>query len=431
MSERGLPADAGRQPQSAATAVTLRRFPYPYRAAVAICSDVDKTRTLERFLDIQRFLNTETVGADGPGIGLEIGNTFFPYTPDDTLSYFSSRPAERETIRALVQAGYIDCLHSYGDGVAERAQALQALESLDRDGCRLAVWVDHAKAPTNFGKDVTYGSGDVPTSPSYHADATLAYGVRFVWRGRATSITGQETPLSTGRLMGVLDRAHLGRTAGNAAKDVAKVVLGRAGNRRFALHRDNRLLDATALADGRPVYEFKRCNSHWLGLSYGHCSSGLAYVLREGALADLVASGGYTIVYTHLGCGPREAPCLPVQTRQALRRLADRYRSGDIYVTTTSRLLRYHLNRRYLRWSADAGEGGVTIRVDGVDEPIGGLRQVGLADLQGIGFYVPDARRARIVLNGRVVESAERCPADHTGQESITIPRDYLRWPLD
>lgn len=54
----------------------------------------------------------------GPGIGLEIGNTFFPYTPDDSFAYFSNRPADRDVIEILIKAGYIDCMHSYGDGLA-------------------------------------------------------------------------------------------------------------------------------------------------------------------------------------------------------------------------------------------------------------------------------------------------------------------------
>jgi hypothetical protein len=425
-----MTAAPGAGSMGGAAGVTLRPFPYPYRAALAICSDVDRTHTRERFLDIQTFLNDDAEGPGGPGVGLEIGNTFFPYPADDSFAYFSSRPADRETIRTLVRAGYVDCLHSYGEGVTARATALQALEQLERDGCRVSVWVDHAKVPTNLGKDVTDGSGDVPASPAYHADATLAYGVRYVWRGRATSITGQETPLSLRRFTAVLDAAHPGTTVTNVAKDLAKTALARVGNRRFALHHDNRLVAPAELADGGRVHEFKRCNSYWLGLSYGHCSSGLAYVLRPAALAELVASGGYTIVYTHLGTGPRPAPCLPDDTRAALRRLARLYREGDVYVTTTSRLLCYYTNRRYLRWDAHSTAEGVTVAVQGVDDPVTGFRRATAAELQGIGFSVDRARSTRIVLDGRPLDEVDRFPADDGGRDCIAFPRTYLQWPL-
>jgi hypothetical protein len=62
--------------------VTLRKFPYPFRAALTICSDIDGTDTLENFLATQNFLNTERDTDMGLGIGLEIGNSFFPLTRD-------------------------------------------------------------------------------------------------------------------------------------------------------------------------------------------------------------------------------------------------------------------------------------------------------------------------------------------------------------
>ena len=40
--------------------VNLRRFPYPYKAGLAICSDIDGTTTLDRFLGIQEFLKHDS-----------------------------------------------------------------------------------------------------------------------------------------------------------------------------------------------------------------------------------------------------------------------------------------------------------------------------------------------------------------------------------
>ena len=40
--------------------IGLRKFPYPYKAALSICSDIDGTSTVEEFLEIQEFLNTKT-----------------------------------------------------------------------------------------------------------------------------------------------------------------------------------------------------------------------------------------------------------------------------------------------------------------------------------------------------------------------------------
>jgi hypothetical protein len=48
-------------PLGARPAVSLRPFPYPYAAALAICSDIDETTTLEQFLEAQRFLTPKRI----------------------------------------------------------------------------------------------------------------------------------------------------------------------------------------------------------------------------------------------------------------------------------------------------------------------------------------------------------------------------------
>ena len=71
------------------TEVTLRRFPYPYRAALAICSDIDETKTAEELLEIHRFLNTTQPTSMGEGVGLEIGNSVYFYDGKREVSYFT------------------------------------------------------------------------------------------------------------------------------------------------------------------------------------------------------------------------------------------------------------------------------------------------------------------------------------------------------
>ena len=411
--------------------VALRPFPFPYKAALAICSDIDGTTTLDRFLTIQEFLNTQRSSSMGPGIGLEIGNSFFPYTDEDSFAYFSSRSDDREVIEAFIKAGYIDCMHSYGDGARSRAEALQALEVLERRGCKLEVWVDHSRAPSNFGKDVTPGFGDVVKSAVYHADATLAFGVRFIWKGRASSIVGHGVPFTMCSFKQIFDPNHACRSGVNIARELAKTALAYAGNRRFAIHRRNQLLRETALQDGQRSYEFKRCNNHWLGLSYGHDCSGLAYVIRPKTLAHLVSTEGYMVIYTHLGVGPKHKPFIPPGTQAALRGLAEAYHSGDLYVTTTSRILNYYLNHRYLQWAYEVDdEGWIRIAIHGVADPVFGPRLSNPEELQGLTFYVPDRYKTKMCLCDRELMRIKRNPADHTGQESVMIPRTFLSYPL-
>lgn len=411
-------------------AVSLRTFPYPYRAALTLCSDIDGTHTAEHFLTIQDFLCSTQMTPMGPGLGLEIGNSFYPFTPDDSFAYRSSRPRDRKVIETLIRAGYIDCIHAFGEGNTVLADALRVLDDLERAGCTPDVWTDHYRTPYNLGKDTTYGTGDDPASPHYHLNRTRAFGIKFVWRGRGSSLPSQGIPLRPGAFAATYDSHHPTATLKAAGKETAKIALAYAGSRRFALHRGNALYQVVQLQDRQRFFEFQRSNPHWGGLSTGHDSVGLAYVLRREYLQHLVRQGGTSIIYTHLGLGSEPPGYLPQATRNALHDLAAAYHDGDIYITTTSRLLNYSVYRDYLQWHVTiTSEGTHTIVIDGVHDPVSGWQQPSSQALQGITFYVPDSSRAEIVLGSRHVPVIDRHPADHTGRESVALPRVPLVYP--
>jgi len=70
---------------------TKRRFPYPYRGLLAVCSDIDATSPWE-FIRIHRFLNTlsSAIPYYGRGVGLDIGDSFFSKTYRTTGSAFTT-----------------------------------------------------------------------------------------------------------------------------------------------------------------------------------------------------------------------------------------------------------------------------------------------------------------------------------------------------
>src|SRR3989442_15153159 len=88
------------------------RFPYPYQAALAICSDLDETPDAETYFELMRFLNTTEDTSMGPGVGLEVGNSIYFDMPPGHFSYWNTDEKNREKIRALIKSGHIDCLHS-------------------------------------------------------------------------------------------------------------------------------------------------------------------------------------------------------------------------------------------------------------------------------------------------------------------------------
>lgn len=183
------------------------------------------------------------------------------------------------------------------------------------------------------------GHGDEPGHPAYHADLTCGFGIRYVWRGRVTSVIGQDAPTSLG---GLFDRRHPLASARTLAKEAAKQVIGRLGSGKYRPHAGNHLLRPARLRDGQPVDEFLRCNPHWGGVSSCDQGRAIEHVLTPAFLDRLVEREACCILYTHLGkIHHREHPFTPAGVA-ALRRLAEAHHTGKILVTTTRRLLEWN-----------------------------------------------------------------------------------------
>jgi hypothetical protein len=314
-----------------------QRFPARYEATLAICSDLDETPDAETYFEIMRFLNTTEETSMGQGVGLEVGNSIYFDMPPGHFSYWNTDAESREKIRALIKTGHIDCLHSYGDLATTRGHAARALEELEKHGCLLRVWVDHSKAPTNFGSDIMQGHGDELGHPAYHADLTLAHGIKYLWRGRVTSVIGQEQPIS---FRGIADARHALASAKAVLTEAAKQALARCGSPKYRLHAANKVLQPLRLRDNQTgVYEVLRCNPHWNGVSCCDTGDGISEVLTPRFLDYLVERQGICVLYTHLGKLGKGARTFSRATIRAFETLAQYARSGKLLVTTTSRLL--------------------------------------------------------------------------------------------
>lgn len=400
-----------------------RPYPFPYKAMLAICSDLDETPDGTRYRDIARFLNTDEATPAGRGVNLEVGNTIYFDMPENQFAYWNTDDAGREMVRALIKSGHIDCFHSFGDLATERRHAARALEELDRHGCRIECWVDHAVAPTNLGSDIMRGTGDLPGAPAYHADLTYAHGVRYVWRGRVTSIIGQTRRRS---LRGIASARNARASARTLAVETAKGALARLGSEKYAMHRRNELLRATRLRDGRGVFEFIRSNPHWGGVSSADTADGLGDVLTRSFLETLVRRQGASIVYTHLGKTKTPETLCSERSVAALRYLADAQQRGEIMVTTTRRLLGYGAAMKCVRASMTQSTGIETIHVD-----TGKLSEHDVPhDLDGLTFYVRDSRKARVFIDGVEAGDLQRNGADERGRQSVSLAWQRLSFPL-
>lgn len=395
--------------------LNIRRIPYPYRAMLAICSDLDDTPSPNAYFEIIKYLNSTEMTSMGRGLGLKTGNSIYFDMPLGHFSYWNADEKCRDTIRTLIKSGHIDCLHSYGDLATTRRHAERALEELNKYGCKLGVWVDHGTAPSNFGSDIMKGQGDIRTSKVYHADITTAYGIRYVWRGRVTSITGQGVPRS---FKGILNINHPAKSAITHLKELSKVVLAHTGNTKYSMHRLNNIMEERSLRSGQTVYEFIRSNPHWGGVSYGDKPDGLPETLTDIFLYRLMEREGICILYTHLGkCDGDKL--FSENTRKALSRLSQYFSEGKILVTTTRRLLDYCNLMHHVKLTKRNSGNRIQYYIES--------SSVDYVD--GLSLYAEYPEKTEVFLNNRRVDDLCRNQADQTGTPSISFPWNRLDYP--
>ncbi|HEX4913185.1 MAG TPA: hypothetical protein VFV51_04465 [Vicinamibacterales bacterium] len=406
----------------AARQVQLRRYPFPYRAMLAVCSDLDLTPTAEHYIESLRFLNTTATTRFGRGVGLETGNSIYFDMPPGHVSYWNADEHTRAQLRTLMASGHIDCLHSFGDLATTRQRAGAALDELDRHGCRMQVWVDHAVAPSNFGADRMAGQGDVVTSPVFHADLSCGFGIEYVWRGRVTSVAGQNAPRS---LRGLFDTSAPLTSLTTLAKETSKGALASAGSIKYAMHGPNRLTRPVRLRSGHAVHEFIRANPHRGGVSCGDTADGLGEVLTVKFLDRLAEREAVTVLYTHLGKFRDRAEPFSAVTRAGLARLGARQAAGDILVTTTARLLDYCTLTEAIAITASEIGDMTWVDVATPAAPVASRSR----SLDGLTIYVDRPESTRVRVSGRECTELRRNPPDHTGRPSVSIPWTRLEFP--
>lgn len=392
---------SSRVPPLAKEMVVLRKFPYPYKAMLAISSDADH-ETLGKFNQIHRYLNTTSPTPMGPGLGLDISDSFFVFNGSNTrgaidyngtpisgeLSYFhgtSEKPYAASVLGCYIHSGWIDTLHTFGDFSMvnqrqtkfSRQLAKRATEVLKQNEAQLVVWTNHGNQSNvdNFGSYGAraffhYQQGATPSSPYYHTDLLLPYGIRFVWTGQADSLFGRDS-----------------------------------------------MVYPLRLPDGRKVWGFFRYTNspighrgvtHWLWTV-----DDLAKQLTYRNLARIQRRHQYAIVATHL-CADNTQPPLPANAISALKTLAYEYRRGHVLVARTSRLLQYNVTQRSLRFHVTHHDGQQIIHIDAIMDPVFGSHRPNLEELRGITFYTVHPYQTTIEIADHPIDTGrlQRNPTD-------------------
>ncbi|MFZ5569580.1 MAG: hypothetical protein ACOZF0_04210 [Thermodesulfobacteriota bacterium] len=380
--------------------VRLRPMPFPYSAALSICSDIDDCDR-RTFLELHRFINHP-----GDGLGLPVADSFFAVgqTPGQ-LAYFlpdgRSPGPDAALIIEAVRAGLIDSLHSWGDfnhnppnPAALRDSAQRLTDMFARNGLSLKTWINHGDPNNrqNLKARLQPGyAGDNPASPFFTLDLIRVLGIQYYWWSELVDwpLSGRRPP----KTMRVAIQPHI-----NLMKNLMKNIVGRRRLTRTTA-QINELCQPARLTDGTLLMAFTRHLRRFKEPSTRHT---LRYALASRVLDELMAEQGYLILYTHLGM-PRfaDGALLPEADLAALRHLADLHRRGKIWVAPTTQLLDYWMVTKYLDWQAFREEDRLVVELGPIRDPVTGTRNLDRSETAGLCFDVPAGQEVFFRIAGQ------------------------------
>jgi len=417
--------------------VELRKFPYPYKAAFTIASDVDDTDSKDELIHIHTKINSKK-----NGLGLEIGDSFWMYseqrelmkdslydihsfykkfsgpTPFLGISIFNglsfNESPDAEIIKEYIRKGYIDALHSYGQFAAntfERKYGVEAIEYLKKNNLKFDVWIQHGgHENTNNVGPWPWQLGDNPDTKEYHTDLTVPFGIKFFWTGQMTHCIGQDGNFNLETF----------------AKKIVEWAQDFYINKGSPIYKHkNELVTILTLDDGQKIFDFVRYINRW-GSHEITDEASLKFQLNPEILDELIDNEGYLIQYTHLGAN-YGYPYLSYETMEMLKYAKEKQDAGELLVSTTSKLLNYYVHRKYLNWDYNLEGNNLTIIIKNISNDVEGEFIPTVKQLEGITFYIPDNVKCKILLNNKSVKFIEN-HRDYEGRKSVSIKWNHLNF---
>lgn len=411
--------------------IQLLKYPYPCVAALAISNDTDgmDLKTLDAFHD---YVNGVEPTPYGNGLGLEVGDSFWIWSPEGQLALRHGRPNDRglggsvhaARLAELGRAGLLDTLHSMGawrdDTGIDRAGIERGLEILDRHGIMPAVHTNHGGSGALHGGGGInlvhnvggpwgyYQAVDDAESPTYALDLMRDFGFRFFWTDPFYEVTkfGDHLRFPNSHRLNLAasdyDFRRFFRT--NSVDDqegFRDTFPGFDAEEIDAIKRKvfNRTLSTFEVRDGPQMYFFKRFRGNEAPNAGNFCTQ-----VSTERLDELEAREGSVVIYQHFGIwramgrqknhpsekrtlgDPFDEHCL-----WAWKELARRQEQGRLFITTTGRLLEYLRVRDNLKVETmpEAADRRARIRLVEVSCPVMGRSPVSASSLQGLGFRFP------------------------------------------
>tara|TARA_B100000678_G_scaffold290359_1_gene303107 strand:+ start:1401 stop:2621 length:1221 start_codon:yes stop_codon:yes gene_type:complete len=404
--------------------ISIRKFPYPYQAALAISSDIDNASSLESFVEIMILLNGNKINKLGHGLGLEVGNSFwfFNNSGKKQLSYFNRLTSKESEFapycRELWSSGHLDVLHSYGNfdcGEFQRKYAEIAVNELKKNNVAIPVWVNHGIFPnTQSVGNYDHMLGAIPGTKEYHMDLADNIGLEYFWMGKNTHVIGQDGK----------------PTLSVKGKEWIQLLMKktRFRNEKRPLYDDlNSLLLPIKFQDSRTAWEFQRWINAW-GKETVLDVNDFAQQISKGVIQTLIHNSGFMIIYTHFNENVSITNGLPSGLLENLKYIQQQQIEGKLFVTTTSRLLKFKEVSSYLKCSTVKDEKRNQIIIPETIETPVGQKRIAKKDLQGITFYCEEPQKTKVFFKDHELMVATNS-LDEIGKFSVSIPWEPLEFP--
>ena len=395
--------------------IELTKFPYPFKAALTICSDIDGC-SFEDFMQMQKFINSSADTVFGEGLSLPIGNSFWMFDkqglPNSAFSYFDMESITETQYATymdeFIQAGILDVMHGYGNFnhnfPFNRKFAEMAIEVLDKKNHKLKTWTNHGGAENlqSIGK-YSKGMGDIPTNQNYHTDLLNKYGIKFFWDSElnVSNIIGQER---NSHFLEAYWGNPLYKTFRIKNRQIIKGCLSIMDGLLFKFQKKhffkwaqanylNDLVTNEQLRDGLILNKFKR---------FGHgrydWSDDLPLLLNNDILQRLIKKNGYLVLYIHLGDRRQKSKYIfDSDSVKSLKKLSEYYCDKLIWIDTTSNLLQYNWVKKNIKWLYREYEDIISIDI----EP---MSDISSEDLSGLTFNVPINKSVQIYYQGKILK---------------------------
>lgn len=384
--------------------VTTRKFPYPYKAAWTISSDIDNYNQTELFAIMDFFNTNETIYENdvlvGTGLGLDISQNFwmgaaqpsqlgyyaeFNTTPNDIAPY----------LLEYMQSGHMDAIHTWSNSQTNSTTngwLKSVISFLRSNNINITTYIDHSSKLDNIGSSAISGGaeyfGDNSTNLTYyHTNETIDnYSVRYIWEYESYNYSYASSAISI-----------------------------------------------STLNDSNVVFAFSRNKID--SASSTPSLTNFSGQTNENDLNSTIRRNGYNVLITHLGytqgTNPTPIPIFDTAIINNLNIYKNHFYgtggySQDLYVTTLSKLLKYNEVSLYLNYTVSGNDFNIT----NINSPVDSWIPT-IADLQGITFYTNSPTTARVFLNGvNITTSVTQNTADETGQTSIMFPITRPTYPF-